>query len=226
MAGSAGFRTEEAYEICRIGLQNYFAGALILPYQPFSKAARDLRHDVELLAARFGASLEQVCHRLSTLQRPGQKGIPIFFARIDRAGNITKRHQCRQVQFAASAQPARSGTASGLRDTGPHSSASLRRRRTACGYLCLATQITKGRRRLPAAHPRYALALGCEISYADASFMPTTWISGTARLRSDRISCRICERTRCASRAVPPLKRKLIVDNTCGGALPYRLSET
>lgn len=31
VAGSAGFRTEEAYEICRIGLQNYFAGALILP---------------------------------------------------------------------------------------------------------------------------------------------------------------------------------------------------
>ena len=91
-AAAGGFRTQEAYEICRIGLHNYFAGALLLPYQPFLKAARELRHDLELLAARFGASLEQVCHRLSTLQRPGAKGIPIFFARIDRAGNITKRH--------------------------------------------------------------------------------------------------------------------------------------
>ena len=28
------------------------------------------------LALRFGASIEQVAHRLSTLQRPGAKGIP------------------------------------------------------------------------------------------------------------------------------------------------------
>ena len=81
----ASFKSEEANEICRIGLYNYFAGALILPYKPFMRAASALRHDIELLAARFSVSLEQVCHRLSTLQRPGLKGVPIFFARIDRA---------------------------------------------------------------------------------------------------------------------------------------------
>ncbi len=96
----ANFRSEEAVEICRMGLYNYFAGALILPYRSFLTAARDLRHDIELLAARFEASLEQVCHRLSTLQRPGLKGVPIFFARIDRAGNITKRHSAARLQFA------------------------------------------------------------------------------------------------------------------------------
>ncbi len=96
----AGFRTAEAAEICRIGLMNYFAGALMLPYRPFLTAAKELRHDLELLAARFGASLEQVAHRLSTLQRPGLKGVPVFFARIDRAGNITKRHSAARLQFA------------------------------------------------------------------------------------------------------------------------------
>ena len=35
-------------------------------------AARALRHDMEALAARFGVSFEQACHRLSTLQRPGR----------------------------------------------------------------------------------------------------------------------------------------------------------
>ncbi|TGU11710.1 ImmA/IrrE family metallo-endopeptidase, partial [bacterium M00.F.Ca.ET.156.01.1.1] len=90
----------EAAEICRIGLHNYFAAALILPYGQFHRAAQELRHDLELLAVRFGASLEQVAHRLSTLQRPGMKGVPIFFAKIDRAGNITKRHSATRLQFA------------------------------------------------------------------------------------------------------------------------------
>ncbi|MGO7565052.1 short-chain fatty acyl-CoA regulator family protein, partial [Rhizobium johnstonii] len=53
-----------------------------------------------LLSARFGASLEQVCHRLSTLQRPVGKGVPLFFARIDLSGNITKRHSATKLQFA------------------------------------------------------------------------------------------------------------------------------
>ncbi len=56
------FRTAEAVEICRIGLQNYFAGALLLPYESFLKRARELRHDLDLLSAQFGASLEQICH--------------------------------------------------------------------------------------------------------------------------------------------------------------------
>src|SRR5690606_13666847 len=97
---SANFHSNEAREICRIGLCNYFAGALMMPYETFLASATELRHDLELLAMRFGASIEQIAHRLSTLQRPGRKGVPIFFARIDRAGNITKRHSAAKLQFA------------------------------------------------------------------------------------------------------------------------------
>ncbi|ENP48246.1 hypothetical protein C077_01132 [Brucella abortus 80/108] len=100
IARQADFRSAEAVEICKIGLRNYFAGALVLPYQTFLAAAKELRHDLELLASRFGASLEQVAHRLSTLQRSGQRGVPVFFARVDRAGNITKRHSAAKLQFA------------------------------------------------------------------------------------------------------------------------------
>ena len=45
----ADFRSAEAAEICKIGLYNYFAGALLLPYQAFLDAARLLRHDLDLL---------------------------------------------------------------------------------------------------------------------------------------------------------------------------------
>ncbi|WP_377293265.1 short-chain fatty acyl-CoA regulator family protein [Rhizobium sp. SG2393] len=220
----AGFRTVEAQEICRIGLHNYFAGALIMPYQPFLKAARLLRHDIELMAVRFGTSLEQVCHRLSTLQRPGSKGVPIFFARIDRAGNITKRHSAAKLQFA------RFGAACPLWNV--HEAfeqpgriiRQLAETPDGARYLCIATQITKGGGGFRALQLRYAIALGCEISYAE-SFVYADDLDLTNRTAFDPIgiSCRICERTRCPQRAVPPLKRKLTIDHDRRGALPYEM---
>ncbi len=61
----------EAAMLIRIGLLNYAAGALLMPYEAFLTAAQSLRHDMEALASRFGVSFEQACNRLSTLQRPG-----------------------------------------------------------------------------------------------------------------------------------------------------------
>ena len=97
---SAQFKTKEARSIAKIGLANYFAGAAMMPYRAFLEAAQITRHDIERLATNFGASIEQVCHRLSTLQRPGAKGIPFFFVRVDHAGTITKRHSATRLQFA------------------------------------------------------------------------------------------------------------------------------
>src|SRR3546814_12431594 len=90
----------DARKLLRVGLANYAAGALLMPYGRFAEAAIAERHDVERLAQRFGVSFEQVCHRLSTLQRPGARGVPFFFVRVDMAGNITKRHSATRLQFA------------------------------------------------------------------------------------------------------------------------------
>ena len=65
-----------------------------------SAAAQALRHDVEALAARFGVSFEQACHRLSSLQRPGARGVPFFFLRVDPAGNVSKRFSAAGFPFA------------------------------------------------------------------------------------------------------------------------------
>ncbi len=92
--------TAEAGSLIRIGLLNYAAGCLVMPYSAFLAAARGLRHDVEMLAARFSVSFEQVCHRLSTLQRPGERGIPFFFLRLDPAGNVSKRFSGAGFPFA------------------------------------------------------------------------------------------------------------------------------
>ena len=84
----------------KIGLANYYAEAALMPYGLFLEADQSERHDLERLATKFGVSIEQAAHRLSTLQRPGAKGIPFFFVRVDQAGTITKRHSATRLQFA------------------------------------------------------------------------------------------------------------------------------
>ncbi|OBZ94715.1 Cro/Cl family transcriptional regulator [Pararhizobium polonicum] len=226
IAREANFRTVEAVEICKIGLQNYFAGALLLPYGDFLVATNSLRHDLDLLAARFGASLEQVCHRLSTLQRPGNKGVPVFFARIDRAGNITKRHSSTKLQFA------RFGAACPLWNVHEAFEAQGRIIRQlaetpdGARYLCLATQITKSGAGYHSPQPRYAIAFGCEISYAHAFvYADDLDLSAKANFAPIGISCRICERVACPQRAVPPLMRKIQVDHDRRTVLPYTIGE-
>src|SRR3546814_6019001 len=93
-------RTAAARQLLHVGLSNYAAGAVLMPYAPFRAGARAVRHDIDRLRLDYGVSFEQACHRLSTLQRPGARGIPMFFCRVDMAGNITKRHSATRLQFA------------------------------------------------------------------------------------------------------------------------------
>jgi predicted transcriptional regulator/transcriptional regulator with XRE-family HTH domain len=218
----AELRTAEAAEICRIGLQNYFAGALVLPYQAFLAAAKDLRHDLELLAGRFGASVEQAAHRLSTLQRPGMKGVPVFFARIDRAGNITKRHSAAKLQFARFGAACPLWNVHQAFETPGRIIRQLAETPDGVRYLCVATELAKGGGGFNAPQRRYAIALGCEISYAsDFVYADGLDVASRAAFEPIGISCRICERASCAQRAVPPLKRRLTVDRNRRGVVPY-----
>ena len=224
VAASAGFRTTEAYEICRIGLHNYFAGALLLPYRKFMEAARDVRHDLDLLAARFGASLEQVCHRLSTLQRPGQKGVPIFFARIDRAGNITKRHSATRLQFARFGAACPLWNAHQAFEAPGRIARQLAETPDGVRYLCLSMQVSRGGRGFRQPQQHYALALGCEVSHAESFvYADDLDLSNAGAYDPIGISCRICERAQCASRAVPPLKGRLVVEHDLRRTIPYSI---
>ncbi|HWG81328.1 MAG TPA: ImmA/IrrE family metallo-endopeptidase, partial [Stellaceae bacterium] len=82
LVGDAKMPSEPAQRLLRIGFVNYFAGAVMMPYQPFLAAAQALRYDIEILMRRFDASFEQVCHRLTTLQRPGARGVPFSLLRV------------------------------------------------------------------------------------------------------------------------------------------------
>ncbi|MEL6884986.1 MAG: short-chain fatty acyl-CoA regulator family protein [Pseudomonadota bacterium] len=221
----ARFQTTEARAIAKIGLANYFAGAALMPYTRFLEAAQSTRHDLEQLATRFGASIEQVCHRLSTLQRPGAKGIPFFFVRVDQAGTITKRHSATRLQFA------RFGGACPLWNV--HRAFELpgqflrQLAETPDGvrYVSLARDVSKTGGRFGAPVRRYAIALGCEVKHAASLvYADGLDVSRAEAFEPIGISCRICERKMCHQRSVPPLERQLSVDPYVRGVLPYAVN--
>lgn len=72
-------------------LHSYVAGALLMPYARFLRACRQTNYDLEILPHRFQVSYEQLAHRLTTLQRVGERGLPFFMARIDDAGQMSKK---------------------------------------------------------------------------------------------------------------------------------------
>ncbi len=220
----ARFQTPEARDIAKIGLANYFAGAALLPYRAFLAAAKSTRHDLERLADLFGASIEQVAHRLSTLQRPGEKGIPFFFVRVDQAGTITKRHSATRLQFA------RFGGACPLWNVHRAFESPgqfLRQLAETPGgdrYLCLARDVSKPGGAFLAPVRRFAIGLGCELRHA-SDLVYSDGLDLKGRFDPIGISCRICDRQHCHQRSVPPLEHRLRVDPNHRETLPYSIAD-
>lgn len=216
----ARFQSDTAREIAKIGLANYFAGAALMPYGPFLDAAQETRHDLERLADRFGASIEQVAHRLSTLQRPGHKGVPFFFVRVDQAGTITKRHSATSLQFARYGGACPLWSVHRAFETPGRFLRQLAETPDGAQYFCLARDVSKPAGRWDAPVRRYAIGLGCEVKHAGALVYADDLNLG-GQFDPIGVSCRICDRPECHQRSVPPLERDIAIDPDLRGVLPY-----
>ncbi|AWZ20564.1 DNA-binding protein, putative [Roseovarius sp. TM1035] len=220
----ARFQSDAARSIAKIGLANYFAGAAMMPYGRFLTAAQEVRHDLEVLAHRFGASIEQVCHRLSTLQRPGAKGIPFFFVRVDQAGTITKRHSATRLQFARFGGACPLWNVHRAFETPGRFLRQLAETPDGVRYISLARDVSKPGGSFGAPVRRFAIALGCEVKHAgELVYADDLDVSRARAFEPIGISCRICERAECHQRSVPPLERRLQVTPDERGVLPYRV---
>jgi predicted transcriptional regulator len=92
LAAGAQFAVEGARRLFERHLTAYAAAALVMPYGRFLRACDATGYDLPVLMRRFGVGFEALAHRLTTLQRVGQRGLPFFMARIDRAGQFSKRY--------------------------------------------------------------------------------------------------------------------------------------
>lgn len=217
---AAAFRTAEAFDVCRIALANYAAGALVMPYQAFALAARETRHDTEKLAVTLGVSLEQVCHRLSTLQRPGLRGVPIYFLRMDPAGNITKRHSATRFHFARFGGTCPLWNVHEAASTPDRFVVQLAETPDGVRYLCVARSISKPSGSFSQPGRRYVLGFGCELSHA-SQLIYGDLIDLHAEPARIGSSCRICERADCQQRAFPPLGRQIAVPDGERAIVPF-----
>lgn len=203
--------TPGARALGRVALANYFASAVAMPYTRFLKAAQTERYDIELLTRRFQAGFEQVCHRLTTLRRPGEEGVPFHFLRIDIAGNISKSFSASGIRIArySGCCPRWNVHAAfltpGLIRTQVSEFPDGRR------YFCIARTLQRDTGSYRGQHAMQALGLGCELGYAKE----LVYSDG---IRLDQppvpvgVTCRLCDRTDCEQRAFPPLQAPFKVD--------------
>lgn len=218
----AQFTIDDSSRLMRVALANYFAGAVLMPYERMLQSARAFRYDIELLENRFHASFEQICHRLTNLNRPGDPGIPFHLVRIDIAGNISKRFSGSGIPFArySGACPLWNVHAAFL-------TPGLIRTQTSelpdgTRYFSIARTVRKaggGHRSRPI---RLAIEIGCPIEHADEMvYADGVDLEGTNAAVPVGISCRLCERMDCRQRAFPPMHHRLEVNENVRGLSFY-----
>ncbi|MET8516298.1 short-chain fatty acyl-CoA regulator family protein [Streptomyces sp. NPDC005077] len=215
------------HALARIGVANYFAAALILPYGAFHTAAEEARYDIERLTDRFGLGYETVCHRLSTLQRPRLRGVPFSFVRVDRAGNMSKRQSATGFHFSraggtcplwnvyeAFAAPGRIHVQIAAMPDGQR-------------HLWTARAITRHRGGWGEPGKTFAIGLGCEIRHASRLvYSDGLDLDNASAATPIGMGCRICERLDCPQRAVPPLGRPLTIDENSSTFVPYPVADS
>ncbi|MCV7443566.1 Cro/Cl family transcriptional regulator [Mycobacterium paraense] len=214
--------SDDARGVARIGLANYFAGALLLPYLRFLDAAESVRYDVDQLARRFEVGFETICHRLSTLQRSGARGVPFIFVRTDSAGNISKRQSATAFHFSrvggncplwvvhhASSRPGEFLT----------QVAQMPDDRT---YFWIARTTTAERRSYLGPDKSFTIGLGCDVAHAEKLIYSV----GVDLTNGEVVvpigaGCKICDRPACPQRAFPYLGHPVHVDPHTSTDLPY-----
>jgi len=227
ITAAGGFSSSDAEALMRTALANYFAAAVMMPYRLFADAAKDTRYDIDILKNRFGVSFEQVCHRLTTLRRPGQEGVPFHFIRVDIAGNISKRFSASGIHIARFGAACPRWNVYDAFSTPGMLRVQLSRMPDGSTFFCVAR--TTGRATafsptsgLPHRVGQRAIGLGCdvrhagEIVYADGLNLADPQIATPIG-----VSCRTCPRTDCAERAMPSLFQKLHIDENVRGPSAY-----
>ena len=215
------FTSEESTILARLGLANYFAAATVLPYRQFHDVSENFRYDVERLSAFYSVSFETIAHRLSTLQRPSMRGVPLSFVRVDRAGNMSKRQSATGFHFSSSggtcplwnvyetfANPGKIGVQIAQMPDGRN-------------YMWVARTVERRAQRYGQPGKTFAIGLGCELRHAHRLVYSEGLDLSGENSTPIGAGCRVCERDNCPQRAFPALGRALDLDEHRSTVSPY-----
>lgn len=223
MVRGASFSSETAAQLVRRALAAYGAAALIMPYDRFARAVEARAYDIEALSGQFGASFEQVAHRLTTLNRPGQERVPFFFIRVDAAGNVSKRLDGAGFPFAAHGGGCPLWT---LHDCFRRPGEVLTQWLELPNgerFFSVARSVTSG----GGAHGKpavlRAIALGCTAEHAPKLIYTRGEQPAATPIG---VTCRLCNRATCTARAEPPLGREILPDDYRKTPEPFVFAES
>jgi predicted transcriptional regulator len=198
--------------LLHMSLANYAAGAIMMPYAPFLAAAEKYRYDIDQLCALFGASVEQVAHRMTTLGRNNARGIPFFMLRVDAAGNISKRFAGEAFPFSRYGGTCPRWNLHSAFQTPGRVVTQIVETPDGQRFFTIGRTALRSVRVDPKEDSQLAIGLGCDVKYApriayadglDLAAPPVTAIGP---------ACTICPRVRCPQRAAAPSGRTLTVD--------------
>ncbi len=217
----ANIRDEPAIILGKIALANYFAAALLMPYDQYIIDACNLRYDIELLQHKYNVSFEQAAQRLTSLNAPNNKAIPLHFLRIDMAGNISKRFSLSGLPI-----PRHGGACSKWNIYNKLNSNNMKvqlsRLPDGTEFLCIAKTIRKGNIGFEAEENFLTIGLGCNISHASGIvYFDNLNNNEQGKYTEIGISCRICDRQNCIKRAFPPMHERFYIDQNQRGASSY-----
>ena len=216
------FYSEEVIPLLKISLMNYFAAALIMPYEDFLESAKKYKYDVEILMHHYAASFEQITHRLTNMQRPGNEGVPFHFLKTDIAGNVSKRFSLSGIHI-----PRHGGSCPRwnvyIAFLGPGKiHPQISRMPDGKVYFCIARAFEKGIERHGMPRSFVSIGLGCDIQYAkELTYSEGMDLQNKNLETPIGVSCRICPRVDCQQRAFPPIDKDLKLDISYRGTSPY-----
>jgi predicted transcriptional regulator/DNA-binding XRE family transcriptional regulator len=222
LVADAHLTSDESRGLARVGLANYFAGAVLMPYAPFLEACRQERYDIDVIGRRFRVGFEQICHRFTTLRRPGAEGVHFHMIRIDVAGNISKRFSASGIRFARFSGACPRWNIFQAFMTPGMIRLQLSRFSDGTTYFCLARTIHKDSGGYHAQQPVQAIGLGCRIEHAREMVYSDGMDLDNAHLATPvGVTCRLCERSDCEQRAFPSIRHPLQVDENVRGVSLY-----
>ena len=226
---TVSFTSDAARSIAKINFVNYAAAALIMPYNRFYNDTEELGYDIELLGRRYTTSFEQVAHRLTTLQRPGAKGIPFFMVRIDSAGNVSKRFSAGGFHFSRFGGTCPIWNIHATFMNRGEVLTQIIEMPDDTQYFSIARTVSRLSPTFFTAGTKtqleLAVGLGCDIKYADRLVYSKGYDLITPNPAMTGVNCSLCERMNCAMRSSPPLSRDLVIDERSRNLSSYQFSQ-
>ena len=206
--------------LLHMSLANYAASAVMMPYGHFLASANQHRYSIDRLCGEYGANVEQVAHRLTTLGRNNARGVPFFMLRVDPAGNISKRYAGENFPFSRFGGTCPRWNLHAAFQTAGRPVVQIIETPDGHRYFTVSRTID---RPIPTdmSGGLLAIGLGCDIKYAHLLSCADGIDLGNPPVTPVGPACAICPRVDCPHRATAPAGRLLAVEENRKTISPY-----